>query len=295
MPTHFLHPNVSGFQLIVARRLILEEQIGSRLTTIRQAAIRMGLTIIPVIPHLPMLGKGAPTVLCPLVECTGDDCEEFLAMAQQAAVTIIYAESRKFCLNSIYREALEELLGEQVEEEELVEEYPWFAQRLEERVGHFRARTGEVDRIACMWFAGSVAHRLIITAPWSDECCDTINSILKEMLETQAVERTVWSEQEAVRLKKLADQLARHERFPEASSEGKRRHMAEQLFPTEVGQHKHLAELAALIYWWDVEPQERVTKADRALALYRSGESIKNVAAILKLPESKVRAAIKQG
>lgn len=120
-----------------------------------------------------------------------------------------------------------------------------------------------------------------------------MQSVINEVQAVEAEGRRLRSAEEAKRLHERASEMARHPRFPEATSEAKREHMARELFPNEDRRdQRDIAERAALVYWWDVEPMERVTKAERVRELYDAGESIRGIAAALKMSEAKVRAAL---
>jgi len=92
--------------------------------------------------------------------------------------------------------------------------------------------------------------------------------------------------------------LAEHPRFKEANSQEKREFIAEKLFGPELEAHDYhfgvvaIARRASLIYWWEVEPAEQATIADRVRALRDRGTSIRNIAATVKISEAKVRAYV---
>ena len=88
--------------------------------------------------------------------------------------------------------------------------------------------------------------------------------------------------------------MARHERYGEATNDVKRRFMAEKLFPEHEGLHSRIAETAGLIYWWEVEPLERVTTEEKVQKLRSGGHSIRNIAAILGISEQKVRRGLSE-
>lgn len=100
------------------------------------------------------------------------------------------------------------------------------------------------------------------------------------------------SKEDAIRIQQYADRLADHDRFPEAGNDTKREYMASQLFPDQTSDIRSIVALARAIYWWDVEPLERVTKAERVLELRAQGYAIRNIATMVRMPESKVRAAL---
>ncbi len=79
----------------------------------------------------------------------------------------------------------------------------------------------------------------------------------------------------------------------EATSSSKRAFVAKQLFPDIADDHNlsRIADLASLIHWWDIEPAQQAHVAEHAIDLRRKGESIRNIAATLRISEGKVRAA----
>jgi hypothetical protein len=71
--------------------------------------------------------------------------------------------------------------------------------------------------------------------------------------------------------------------------------MAEQLFPdNDEYDLREIVTLAQMVYWWEVEPELRAAKEQKARDLWAKGESIRNIAAILKIPEAKVKTAIEE-
>jgi len=102
-------------------------------------------------------------------------------------------------------------------------------------------------------------------------------------------------------LHELASLLALHPRFAEAKSQERREYMAERLYGEvlndpagplriDVGS---LVRRASLIHWWEVEPAETASIAERVRSLRQGGESILNIAAAVKISPARVRAALK--
>jgi hypothetical protein len=176
-------------------------------------------------------------------------------------------------------------LGENAEDDD-----PWLYNRVREALGPWEGLCGKLAVVRCQWYADGIEHALLADCAWFAEAVDTIDAIAKEAKAKAMDQGALRSAQASKDLYQRAEQLARHERFTEANSEAKREFMAERLFPGFDA--RRIASVASLIHWWDIEPTERVMQDQRARELYEQGESIRSIAATLKLSESKVRAAI---
>jgi hypothetical protein len=200
-----------------------------------------------------------------------------------------------------------ELLADAINNEEALtsttalerEHKVWLVARIRERIAPWDDRRGEVINVSCIWIKDHVAHHWRRYAEWIFECREAIDIVLGEAEQIDQENRTLRSQDAARTLHLCATQMVHHPRFPEATSEEKREFMASQLFVDLINSDllgyraaSSIAKRAALIYWWDVEPIEKVTRVERARALHAQGESIRNIAAVLKMSEAKVRAAI---
>lgn len=167
---------------------------------------------------------------------------------------------------------------------------PWLFIRLLERTDEWAVREGTPSEVSGLWFGDGIAHLFHRQATWLASFDAATEEVLDEARQVKAADRRLHSDEEAKRLHRLAGELARHPRYHEATSEAKREYMAEQVFPEEDLFHlRRIAARAALIYWWDVEPSERVGKAERVRQLYDAGETMAGIAAILNVSREKVK------
>lgn len=167
---------------------------------------------------------------------------------------------------------------------------PWLFIRLLERTDEWAASEGTVSEVDCLWFRDGIARLFHRQATWLASFDAATEEALEEARQVKAADRRLHSDEDAKRLHRLADEMARHPRYQEATSEAKREYMAEQAFPEEdLFQWRRTGARAAPIYWWDVEPTERVGKSQRARDLYEAGETMAGVAAILNVSREKVK------
>jgi hypothetical protein len=175
--------------------------------------------------------------------------------------------------------------------------------RIRESIVPWETWRGQVISVSCVWMKDYVAHHWLCSADWLPACREAIGTVIdeaeKKARENADEARIIRTKVAAQKLHEYATQMAEHPRFSDATSEAKREFMANQLFPDldndEILWYEtatSIAQRAALIYWWDIDPVDKATKIERVQSLHNEGESIRNIAAILKMSESKVRAAI---
>ena len=224
------------------------------------------------------------------------DVVGFLDVAKAVGVTLIYVEQKIFA----YGDALIEPV--RVESPSFDPNMPtnqqdesavWMYERLQERTRDYARRDGETRSVQCAWTKDGILHRYTSRPDWFDEFTRLVTAVEIEAEFIDRENQIALSTEDAKRVKRLADELARHPRFTEANSEAKRRFMAEQLFPDEPGLYS-VVSLAELVYWWDVQPVERATKAQRVRELYDSGMSVTAIGGVLNLSTAKVRALLAQ-
>lgn len=231
----------------------------------------------------------------------------FLDLARQAQATLFYIEEERYNRDSIIFQEVGDPDFFETDEEESTPSpttiergsKAWIYTRILERIGQWDTHQGEVISVRCVWLKEGVAHHWRQEAAWVMDCREAIDAVLEEAKHIAQENRVLRSQEAALKLHECATQMATHPRFSEATSEEKREFMASQLFPdvTEemaLGYRSaaSIARRAVLIYWWDIEPIEKVTKAERVRALHAQGESIRNIAAVLKMSEAKVKAAL---
>lgn len=266
---------------------------------LRTVARDYGLIPIDALPSMAPL----PTVLWP------GDWHSFLACARDVPVRLLYIAQEQYDPENVADELLRDLgLSERatpMEEEEAdqldsdQQRIRWVRERLHEQLRPWEPHIGTASRLTASWVHQSIQHLWMQWAPWSADIDDAIDALTDEIRQVEQEHQTIRSAAAAHALHTAATEMAHHPHFSDAASEEKREFMASQLFAhsnvlTLLGSRAPLliARRAVLIYWWEVEVAEKVTKHERAKQLHAQGESIRNIAAILKLSEAKVRAAI---
>jgi len=265
---------------------------------IYKASVERGLIIFDGEPNLEKI---------PFVVWHGDWLP-FLDLAQKVHADLLYICEEKYDPDTVIVEETgdEDIILEGNENE--IEssaanlknnEKQWLLARIRERIVPWDARRGEVTSVSCVWMKNHVAHNWRCYADWIFDCREAIDAVLEDMEEVEKENRVLRTKDNAKILHECATQMAHHPRFPEATNQEKREFMASQLFSDLInkelfrhGGAKSISQRASLIYWWDVEPLEKVTKIQRVQALRAQGESLSNIAVLLKMSEAKVRAAI---
>lgn len=161
------------------------------------------------------------------------------------------------------------------------------------KLTRWQEHKGEVVSLRCIWFKEAVAHEWQITAKWLEDWQLAVRqAVIEAQVELQS-KQDAGAKEDNLRLHDYARQMAQHERFADAKSDAKRDFMAQQIFPAEDEANRHkIAELAALYYWWSVQPGEAANKDEKARQLHRRGESISTIAAALDMSTAKVKRAI---
>lgn len=249
-----------------------------------------------VFDGLPVFPRESNEVAHPYAMWDGDTAA-FLDLAAKVDARIIYLTETIFDRDDELRKQVEEAgyRGSIDEDEEPIGDpetgsAPWLFYRLQEQTEDWAEFDGSMSEVFCVWMKDGVEHLLLRFAPWQSEFKETVANVVADAREVTVAERRLRPSEEATRLHRLADEMVHHPRFSEASSEAKREFMAEQLYAEESPlTWRHIATRAAMIYWWDVEPAERASRAARICDLYDQGESIRNIGAILRLSEAKIR------
>ena len=230
----------------------------------------------------------------------GGSWEEFLDMAKEANAMLLYVYAHKFDIKHIY-EDLENADAIFSADNPDDDERQWIRSRVNEFNKPWESKNKRLASINCYWVNNGVVHRWHIHTDWITELYEALDTFIAETKGIDSQNRVLRNEEAAQILHVYADKLAHHPRFTEAASEEKREFMASQLYPelnddSVFGYRAHatIARRAALVYWWDIEPAINASKSEKARALRAEGESIRSIAAILKMPESKVRAAINE-
>lgn len=280
---------------------MLKELDGLRAKII-QAATERGLLVF----------DGQPDI-SKLADITWEgDWLTYLDRASQAHATLLYLEEWRYASEEMIEEIVREEAGdfdfsddETNSNEESGGGAAWLHARLKEAVAPWAAHIGEVYSVSNVWIKEGVAHYWSCETDWYAGYQEAIATTLMESKRIERDNRILRSQEVVLKLYEYATQMAHHPRFREATSEEKRVFMARQLFPDVPDgiddldnvqgagfTSRTIARRAALIYWWDIEPTERVTIDERVRVLRAQGESIKNITAVLKISEAKVRAAI---
>lgn len=269
---------------------------------IKQAAVDRGLVVF----------DGLPNVLeFPGIVAWKGDWRDFLDCAIRAHVTLLYLKEWRYDPEGVVEEVILEELGHRYvsndstesgddEAETESDSTAWLRTRLLDAIAPWLVHRGEVSEVSSIWIKEGVVHLWSHEADWYPGHHEALDAALAEARQVAEQDRVLRSEEKALKIHEYAEQMAHHSRFPEAKSQEKRAFMAMQLFPDIADDDwperlaASIAKRAELIYWWDIEPIEKVSKAERAKELYTQGESIRNIAAMLKMSEAKVRAAISE-
>jgi hypothetical protein len=255
--------------------------------TIKQKASEYGLYIV----EAPISFRWVPSHID--INWEGD-WTEYLELARKVMAPILYLECQPFNLDEQNAQTLVAQMSTNTWQDE--EQGQWLAQRLDEETVSWRAYNGVVHQVQAVWLKEGVAHWLELGTNWWGEYRRAVSRMLEEAKEVKEENRRIHSKEEAQLLLERAKQLASHERFGEATSVEKREYMAQQLFPDLLGSYaaREVSSVAVAVYWWEVEPRALATKEEKARELRARGESIKNIAALLKMSEAKVRTAVEQ-
>ena len=169
----------------------------------------------------------------------------------------------------------------------------WLLSRLKERTGEWSDRDGMIAEVSCIWFHEGVAHKFSSEAEWLFDFDAEVKRVIDEAEVVESDNRRLRQEERVKQSYECARAMAHEPRFVEAKSAEKRRFMAEQLFPDQdSGICREIAERAALVYWWEVAPGERTTQKQKIQELYEGGESISNIAVMLRTSFPKVKAVV---
>jgi hypothetical protein len=278
----------------------MSEELDTLRASIQETASAHGLTVFDGEPDVSRLASVA----------WRGDWMTFVGLAKQAGATLLYLHEDRYDPDQVILQQshdpslIPDESADQVTSTEATserEDKAWLYARIRERIAVWDARRNEVTGLSCIWVKDHVAHHWRCYADWIFECRDTIDAVLEEAEEISREDRVLRSQETAHKLYECAVQMAHHPRFSEASNDDKREFMAQQLFPEMASDDPlgrrtamSIAKRASLIYWWDVAPTEKVMKAQRARALYAQGDSIRNIASVLKMSDAKVRAAINE-
>jgi len=271
------------------------EDLGQVFEALKDEARKKGLVSFPTIPQLADY---------PRVGWDGDWLT-FLTIAVDAQATVLYLLEHSYDPDDEVRSHMADsrILPRMEDEERAItldREFDegsaeWLYKHLREIVQPWENHRGQISTIESAWLKDGIAHLLLLETDWHLACSQAIQMAIEDAEQTESQSRNSRSREEAMRLFKYADEMARHSRFAEAGSETKRQFMAGRLFleaADDPRKAQRIAELAMLVHWWDIEPEERTALTERARALRQAGEPIKNIAAMLKMSEAKVRAAI---
>lgn len=240
----------------------------------------------------------------PSIKWSGD-WMSFLDLAQKMQINLLYVyeeiyEPEEFILDEI------ENTNITCDADENENEKKWLSHRINEITEQWNKHRGELISLNCTWVINNIAHYWQYDADWMDLYHEAIDSVIEESKRVEPENRILRTEEVSKKLHEYATKMVLHPRFVDATSEEKRIFMASQLYPDlddevlfdyrfryrGLSSYQEIAKRAALIYWWDIEPEERFTKNERVKSLYSQGESMSNIAAILKMSTAKVKAAI---
>lgn len=256
---------------------------------IKKAAEALDIVVFPAMPDLDKLR---------VVAAWPNTCwKSYLDFAVRAKASVLY-----LCEPNYDPEREIDMAIEQLESMEMNEyrtdrlsdtERAWFRTRLQERLREWDNHIGQIACAMACWFGERVIHKFFAAERWYDDIDSAITSAIDDAKAVLRDDRRLQSSDESVRQFKLAEQMARHERFIEAKSDAKRQFMAQQLFPEEDALSANdIANKAVLYHWWYVEPGQRVTNVEKCRELYEQGETIRGISAMLGMPQTQVKKAI---
>lgn len=201
---------------------------------------------------------------------------EFVEIARQAEVRLMYYELECFDLESIIRLQLhgtDLLSGDDEEDESIVS-------AAQHALAKWSSRIGENATVSLRFFVDGVVHDLRILTEWFDRFIEEITQYIDTLEEQWEEGQTLESEAGAKEKRRKAETLARSDRYARAKNDAQRRYVADEIFPDddELGIRKTL-ELAALIYWDKVEPEREQDLAKRVVELRATGMNMSEVAA----------------
>lgn len=261
-----------------------------------ESASASGLPIFEEIPDLSRI---------PTVRWAGEP-RAFIELAQKSQARLLYLEVWRHDPEGVVEGIVRGQLGEdEVEEEtthdeESTSRAAWLREIVMEAIAPWDQRREKIQTVTAVWIQEGIAHELEVEAEWSDALGNAIRGVLAHIRSVAREDGVEHSRESALRLHDLATQLAAHPRFSEANSQEKREFMAQRIYgqmatddypSMSIGA---IARRAALIYWWDFEPSERATIAERVRALKKQGQSARSIAAVLNISDARVRAALQE-
>jgi hypothetical protein len=268
--------------------------------SIAQFANDKGLTLID---DLPVLSR-FPTIVWK------GEWQEYLNCAAQVQASLLYAKKWIYIPEALIDEVIDEQKNHSVidDDDEINEvegfsktvgSHEWWQVRLKEAIEPWGNHRSEVFGITVLWIKESVAHLWSCDAEWYLEHKLAFENAIEQAEEVDDGNRIILSKETTLRFHEYAKQVAQHPRFADAKSIEKRMYMVSELFPDIENDFPenyrpafNVAKRAELIYWWEIEPKEKILVVERVKQLHEQGESIKNIAAILKITEAKVKAAV---
>lgn len=231
------------------------------------------------------------------VAWTGEELD-YLKLADRARIRMLYVRSHRYDpdeeVDLIARTTpwIDDYITEG-DDGRLEGEHAWVYERLHDAISEWDEHTGQLAVVNATWVADGVAHCWDALTPWYGEMLAALEAEVHAARSADRQQARTKRTEEASRLHAMAEQIAKHERFLDVSNDAKRVFMAEQLYPeVEEDEAAIIAHRATLVYWWDIEPEQRAARAERARELYGAGESVKTVAGILKMSEAEVRKAL---
>lgn len=260
---------------------------------LRLAAANSGITVIDALPSVSDLPK---------VVFEGP-WQRFLELGALAGSTFLYVEQDQYSpefLTSLFvsRQGERKLRSFTSADDSTDDPEQWLRDHLRETITEWDRYTGAVGSVRCLWVHQDILHIWTGETDWYADAWSAADKAIEDLDLISETDRTERRQNDAKLLHDLATQLAHHPRFSDAKSDAKRQFVAEQLFSDELHNESHrfrardIASRAEMIYWWEVEPVEKVTRDERIREMRARGDSIRNIAVALKVSEAKVKAAL---
>lgn len=241
--------------------------------------------------------RGLPTNYKPTLAWQGD-LSDYIESAALARAAILYVRAAPFDLEKENTALSCSQQGLRVQQLRTIdpdqnEQDQWLLQRLNEQTASFTAYEPQLGAIRCAWFADGISHNFNISTSWYTDYEAAASRALDESEVVEIENRRLRDEEASFFLLQAAREVASHERFPDASNNEKRAYMVDQIYPgLSPQQRTEVVGLAQAIYWWEIAPAENANREQQIRDLRSKGETIKNIAALLRIPETRVRAIL---
>lgn len=218
----------------------------------------------------------------------GDETE-FISIAAHANASLLYFDIETFDLESLVSAQIigSELVSEY--EDDYLETASPIIKAVLRKFDHWVERDGQSSMLILQFVANGVCHQFVQSPDWFDRFVEEISQHIDVLEESSRVESESETQQSDATKKIRAEELARSDRYARAKNDAQRRYITKEMFPNEDESSLYsLLELAALIYWDEVEPERETKMVQQAASLMQSGVTVTNIAAQLGMTKDRV-------